>query len=370
MGFLEGLGRSRAITGTLSAIDQLKANEQARAINAQNLRMNEMEMVNQERAFQYQQQQLDAQAKEDAMEIDVKYSPFLMSLQPETREMITKGAMERGILNEQGRGQKGAWKRFLGEFEQEGKNIKIVSELEQKGMQRQLDQLIAEKAELQQKGDADPNKLKLKQDQINAMSARYMVSLNKTKEALEALQGQQQQTSINKIDASKYSPESVQEFSQTGDFSVLQPIMKETEPYKIGTIHDFNVNGRTVYKTYLGEGKWETMKDVGGPRYKEAIGGSRGGGISDKDKKTYEKNVTAYKREVASIYQEYDNAINQPEATGNSKSARILRGDIIKKRNKDIATVVKKYRGKIDFLQSTLSSSNVIKYDAQGRRIQ
>ena len=138
---------------------------------------------------------------------------------------------------------------------------------------------------------------------------------------------------------------------------------KETEPYKIGTIRAFDVGNKKVYKQYLGEGEWETIEGVGGPRYKETTGGSKGGN-------TYEKNVTAYKREVASIYQEYDNAINQPEATGNSKSARMLRDDIIKKRNKDIATVVKKYRGKIDFLESTLSSSNVIKYDAQGRRIQ
>ena len=57
MGFLEGLGRSRAITGTLSAIDQLKANEQARAINAQNIQFNEIDL----KARQYQQQQIAQQ---------------------------------------------------------------------------------------------------------------------------------------------------------------------------------------------------------------------------------------------------------------------------------------------------------------------
>lgn len=43
----------------------------------------------------------------------------------------------------------------------------------------------------------------------------------------------------------------------------------EKEPYPIGHIEKFNVGDKEVYKQYMGKGQWQTVEDIGGPRYKQ-----------------------------------------------------------------------------------------------------
>jgi hypothetical protein len=47
---------------------------------------------------------------------------------------------------------------------------------------------------------------------------------------------------------------------------------KSEEPYKAGHVQQFDVGDRIVYKKYLGNGEWEDIKGVGGPRYKPTSG--------------------------------------------------------------------------------------------------
>lgn len=47
---------------------------------------------------------------------------------------------------------------------------------------------------------------------------------------------------------------------------------KSEEPYKVGHVQQFDVGDRIVYKKYLGNGEWEDIKGVGGPRYKPTSG--------------------------------------------------------------------------------------------------
>lgn len=140
-------------------------------------------------------------------------------------------------------------------------------------------------------------------------------------------------------------PTYLTEFGQpTGIEAYVSP--REVEPYKVGTVREFTVGDRTVYKTYKGNGQWEDMKGVGGGRYK-----TTGGGIGAKASDKYQKDVEAYKKEVAGLEMTYQTKRNAYPT--NSRADIIERNEINKWYAKERDAIVKKYRGKIDFVNDT-----------------
>ena len=140
----------------------------------------------------------------------------------------------------------------------------------------------------------------------------------------------------------------------TGIPAYVKP--QEVEPYKIGHVMPFTVGDKTVYKQYKGKGQWETMSGVGGGRYKGTTGGS-GGGVGNKDAEKYRKNVEAYNRETKMLDQQYYATLNQPQYIGNSWSTIKERNLVTDNYKKQLDQIIKKYRGKIDFVSNAPSGT-------------
>lgn len=62
----------------------------------------------------------------------------------------------------------------------------------------------------------------------------------------------------------------IEEEKMRGETTLEKERMKPfEEAYKIGEVKEFTVGNKTIYKRYIGNGQWETVEGLGGPRFKE-----------------------------------------------------------------------------------------------------